>query len=211
MNKINLPFDYIYCILLPTNSERVENVKKQCELLNNVKVFNSIYIPNVYSLSNFLKQNDKFRWNGWGNGTALNCTLNHYTVIKQAYDANAKSVLIFEDDVTFNDENINKINEVMNNIPKNYNILRFEWVKYWGGYIRKEKRGYFTKSNHPSWGTQCYALDKIGIEYYLKYMDNMLSVADMPLYDSYIYHLNQYYCNIETCKELNFKSTIQTR
>ena len=116
MNKINLPFDYIYCILLPSNAERVENVKKQCELLNNVKVFNSIYIPNVYSLSNFLKQNDKFRWNGWGNGTALNCTLNHYTVIKQAYDANAKSVLIFEDDVTFNNENINKINEVMNNI-----------------------------------------------------------------------------------------------
>lgn len=142
MNKINLPFDYIYCILLPTNSERVENVKKQCELLNNVNVFNSIYIPNVYSLSNFLKQNDKFRWNGWGNGTALNCTLNHYTVIKQAYDANAKSVLIFEDDVTFNTENIN---EVMNNIPKNYNILRFEWVKYCGGYIRNKKKRIFYK------------------------------------------------------------------
>ena len=85
MNKINLPFDYIYCILLPTNTERVENVKKQCELINNINVFNSIYIPNVYSLSNFLKQNDKFHWNGWGNGTALNCMLNHYTVIKQAY------------------------------------------------------------------------------------------------------------------------------
>ena len=69
----------------------------------------------------------------------------------------------------------------MNNIPKNYNILRFEWVKYWGGYIRKEKTGYFTKSNRPSWGTQCYALDRIGMEYYLKYMDNMLSVADIPL------------------------------
>lgn len=211
MNKINLPFDYIYCILLPTNSERVENVKKQCELLNNVNVFNSIYIPNVYSLSNFLKQNDKFRWNGWGNGTALNCTLNHYTVIKQAYDANSKSVLIFEDDVTFNTENINKINEVINNIPKNYNILRFEWVKEFNGYVRKNERGYFIKTNKPSWGTQCYALDRKGMEYYLKYINNMLSVADMPLYESYIYHLNQYYCNIEICKELNFKSTIQTR
>ena len=211
MNKINLPFDYIYCILLPTNSERVENVKKQCELLNNVNVFNSIYIPNVYSLSNFLKQNDKFRWNGWGNGTALNCTLNHYTVIKQAYDANVKSILVFEDDVTFDIENINKINEVMNNIPKNYNILRFEWVKEYNGYVRKNERGYFIKTNKPSWGTQCYALDRKGMEYYLKYIDNMLSVADMPLYESYIYHLNQYYCNIEICKELNFKSTIQTR
>ena len=39
----------------------------------------------------------------------------------------------------------------------------------------------------------------------------MLSVADMPLYDSSIYHLNQYYCNIEICKELNFKTTRQTR
>lgn len=210
MNNINLPFDLIYCILLPTNKERVENVKKQCELINNVNVFNSIYIPGVYSLSNFLKQNNKFYWNGWGNGTALNCSLNHYTVIKQAYDSNANSVLVFEDDVTFNTENIDRIQEVMNNIPKNYNLLRFEWVKEFDGYIRKKECGYFTKTKKPSWGTQCYVLDRIGMKFYLDYMEQQLSCADVPLYDVYMYNtIKQYYCNIEICKELDFKSTIQ--
>lgn len=207
--KVSFPFDDIYYLSVPENKERLENIKHNLELIDNIKVFNTIYIPKVYHISWLLKKNNEFKWNGYGSGTALNCALNNYSIIKSCYNNGSNSVMIIEDDVTFDTQNIKIINNVIENIPSDYNLLRFEWNNRWISFDRKPELGYFVKSNKTIYGTQCYVLDRKGMEFYINFMEKQLSCADEPLFRFHESGLNQYFCNITICKDLNITSTIQ--
>lgn len=190
---MELPFDKIYVLHLPTDITRVNNVKQLLEKISNITVFNSIYIPKVYNIANLLKNNNMFFWNGLGNGTALACTINHYTIIKQAYEEGSNSILILEDDISYNDEYF----YVFNNLPNDWDCIRFCWVNNIQGNIYyPNKYEYFTKSKLATWGTQCYALNRKGMKYYLDSMNNNFAVADNPLFTLLYTDLKQYYCNI---------------
>lgn len=108
------------------------------------------------------------------------CSRNHYAAIKIAYDLNCKNVLVIEDDVLIN-KNFNIINNYINSIPSDYNILRF------GGFTTNPSIKHYMnnsitwyRNNFPLWMTSMYALDRIGMQYYINSMDEHFDVAPMP-------------------------------
>lgn len=142
--------------------------------------------------------------NNWGRLTKPNeydCTHNHYSMIKQAYDQGYQYCLIMEDDILFiKDEKLWE--KYLDNIPGDFDILQF------GGFttdkrvvkdVLNHKDEYWVKHPKvPIWNASMYALSRKGMEYYLKFIDKFLWVADGPLYRAPIDNpeLNTYICTI---------------
>lgn len=141
------------------------------------------------------------------------CTREHYTMINIAYQLGYDYIMIFEDDVKL----INKEywDLFMNNIPNNFDILRF------GGAAKKpfingpalfNNHIYWSVMNFNLWCTTGYALSRKGMEYYLNYINNLYCVADMPLWD--ICKMRNIKCYISTlpiCYYYKFDSSIQLK
>ena len=129
------------------------------------------------------------------------CTHNHYSMIKQAYDQGCQYCLIMEDDILFiKDEKLWE--KYLDNIPGDFDILQF------GGFtadklvveeVLNHKDEYWVKHPHVGiWTTAMYALSRKGMEYYLEFIDKFFWVADGPLYRAPMDNpeLNTYICTI---------------
>ena len=129
------------------------------------------------------------------------CTHNHYSMVKQAYDQGYQHCLIMEDDILFIEDK--KLWEkYLDNIPSDFDILQF------GGFttdkrvveeVLNHKDEYWVKHpNVPIWNASMYALSRKGMEYYLEFIDKFFWVADGPLYRAPIDkpELNTYICTI---------------
>lgn len=206
---IKLPFDRTVMLVTPTYKERLNNYYIQASRIYGLEKFNSIYIPKVHTYASILNNAGMFKWNGVGNGTALNCMLNHYTIIKQSYIDGLDSVFIMEDDVQITIDDITCM-DIISHIPSDYDVLRFDWHKGIYPYI-KNPENYFTKSYKRVYGTQCYALNRKAMLYYMNYIENNPACADEPLFNiTENVDLNQYFCDKEFCEEIEtFCTTIQ--
>ena len=129
------------------------------------------------------------------------CTHNHYSMVKQAYDQGYQYCLVLEDDILFiKDKKIWE--KYLDNIPSDFDILQF------GGFTADErvvedvlnhKNEYWVKHPHVGiWTTSMYALSRKGMEYYLEFIDKFFWVADGPLYRASMDNpeLNTYICTI---------------
>lgn len=129
------------------------------------------------------------------------CTHNHYSMVKQAYDQGYEYCLIMEDDIRFLDMNDGEIWEsYLNNIPDDFDILQF------GGFTTDPKiKNYMDERAHwvkhpdvPVWNASMYALSRKGMKYYIDFIDKFFWVADGPLYRAPIDRpdLNTYICTL---------------
>ena len=127
MIKWQEKFDAIYCISLADNISRRDDLKKE---LSRVGILNSnifhwkITVKN--ELYKYIWNNPSLKANKWWfhlTGT-LNCTLEHYAIYKECLALGYKRVLVLEDDIVFL-KNIKEIQKAIDNIPENYDILKF--------------------------------------------------------------------------------------
>lgn len=108
------------------------------------------------------------------------CSRNHYTAIKAAYDLNCNSVLVLEDDVAII-RDVSVVDSFMSHLPADWDILRL------GGFsVNPDIFEYLVsepiwhQSHFELWMTSGYALNRTGMKYYLDFMDHFFSVAPFP-------------------------------
>lgn len=208
-------FKHIFLLNLSTRKDRRETMIKQLRhfgLLESYtqdeldirttvpfKKYNSLmmHVLNQNKLGRLTKPNE------------YDCTHNHYSMVRQAYDQGYEYCLIMEDDIRFLNDNETWA-KYLENIPKDFDILQFGGFtadsnikKYLLNYENDVKDKIFFKhwikhADVPVWNASMYALSRKGMEYYLEFIDKFLWVADGPLYSAARdrQDLNTYICSI---------------
>lgn len=183
-------FDHVFMLNLSTRKDRLDTMIKQLKEFGLPDNFRQTDLDIRFTVP-FKKYNEVMMYvlnqNKIGKLTKPNeydCTHNHYSMIKQAFDHGYDYCLIIEDDIRFiKDEEIWK--KYLENIPDDFDILQF------GGFTADPKAKKYLESGlgcwvkHPEfglWTTSMYALSRKGMEYYLNFIDYFLWVADGPLY-----------------------------
>lgn len=153
------------------------------------KKYNQImmYVLNQNNLGRLTKPNE------------YDCTHNHYSMIRQAYDHGYDYCLVMEDDIRMLKDNV-AWEEYLKNVPEDFDILQF------GGFTTDpniinylvDNKYWVKHPNVPLWNASMYALSRKGMEYYLEFIDKFLWVADGPLYRAPLDRpdLNTYICTI---------------
>lgn len=129
----------------------------------------------------------------------VDCTRNHYAMVKQAYDHGYEYCLILEDDIRFLKDNT-VWESFLKNVPNDFDILQFGCFTA-DPNIKKYMDASKWWVKHPDiglWTTSMYALSRKGMEYFINFFDKFLWVADGPLYRAPLDRtdLNTYICTI---------------
>lgn len=190
MIKWQEKFDAIYCISLADNISRRDDLKKE---LSRVGILNSnifhwkITVKN--ELYKYIWNNPSLKANKWWfhlTGT-LNCTLEHYAVYKECLALGYKRVLILEDDVVFL-KDIKEIEKAIDNIPENYDILKFN--SYFSGVEEEIQKVindnkindyYFDYSSLQQISAACYAVSLKAMLILSKYQETFYQPSDAIL------------------------------
>ena len=190
MIKWEKKFDAIYCISLADNISRRDDLKKELSRVGilNLNIFHwKITVKN--ELYKYIWNNPSLKANKWWfhlTGT-LNCTLEHYAVYKECLALGYKRVLILEDDVVFL-KDIKEIQKAIDNIPQNYDILKFN--SYFSGteeeiqkVINDNKINdyYFDYSSLQQISAACYAVSSKAMLILSKYQETFYQPSDAIL------------------------------
>ena len=110
-------------------------------------------------------------------GSVFNCSLEHYTIIKQAYLRGFESILIMEDDISFIKDKsfFEKCVELM---PHDYDIVKFHNTRAINRDIDTIK---YIKSNFYVHSTLCYALSRRGMQLLIEEYDNFFAASDVVI------------------------------
>lgn len=213
------PFDKVYVLHLATRKDRLENIFKQ---------FNSVNLPyeiwwttkrpfsTKIALSTF---NDTIRDSYYDKvqqrtfdvyGNVFNCTFEHYTIIKQAYERGMNNILICEDDINFI-ANEQTLEVFFNNIPADYSCAKF-WGTATNYSVFDKKYLYYNKeftdhyNNNIIFSTLCYALSRKGMEEFIHNVEQMFCAADMVFtkFDPKYFYIS----NMPLAMPMYFKSDI---
>ena len=184
-----------FIIFLLTMSHRADRTSSMKNMLKNIidenqlpSNFNIIY-GTPFPYNNIII--NAFNTTGKGRFTKPNeydCSRNHYSIIKQAYDLGYSHVLVMEDDICFLN-NINLFIKYIENIPNDYDIIQFGGFtanpaieKYLEKDLNNIKTFWVKHKDVGIWNTSMYMLSRKGMEFYLTFMDKLFWVADGPLY-----------------------------
>ena len=176
---MKLPFSETWLINLVERPDRYEKMKKQFDYFKwDVKEHRVVIHPWCKDIINF------FNMTGKGflkDPNAFSCTREHYTLIKSAYLRGVDSICIIEDDVSFN-KNISVWEEYLNNLPEDWDILRICCAR--GYYEQEYTKGHiWCPVKNGIWSTGCYALNRKGMEYMMKSIEQYMQPIDLPLYN----------------------------
>lgn len=175
---MELNYDKMYCLTLIDNTDRQEkmvNFFKELGIEKNIQFWYTCKKPLCATIAKRFFATDR------NDSAVMDCTLQHYSMIKTAYDLGAKTVCVLEDDITSNVP-IDELKVALSKAPTDFDIIRFGFstndiVK--GEFVYADA----SNTNVKLWGTQFYALSRNGMEYYMKYLENKITVADEPFFN----------------------------
>lgn len=131
MNKISK----IYFINLDKRPDRYEHFLKECYLQNinfsKIKRFKAIDGDN-YNFSKsekYMFRNVDYRTQNYSNRIMGN-QLSHYYILKEMILNNYDYIIIYQDDIIFRSNFKNELNKVIENIPKDAEIVNIAFHKY---------------------------------------------------------------------------------
>lgn len=186
---MNLPFDKIYVLHLCEHTKRYYNVINEFKTVN-IENYEFWY-TSIRNISNYLGKLKKSLHTEYYDtlhkdiyGRVLNCTLEHYKIIKTSYNLGYKNILIFEDDFMFNIDN-KTVEYIFNNLPKDYDVIKFFADNDKGSFVEYNvdipKNELFNKVDNFTYNyssTMCYALSRKGMEMFMKIYENYFEPAD---------------------------------
>lgn len=113
------------------------------------------------------------------------CTRNHYNIIKTAYDLGYKNILIIEDDIQLLKPEY--LLDMVDKLPADYSLCHlsgFTTDMQANQCISQYHNGnlYIKEPEFRMWCTAMYAMNQEGMRWYMSFIEERISVADMPLY-----------------------------
>lgn len=210
---MNFPFDKIYFLVYTEDAQRVSNVNDQIQKLgltsNQYIINNTVSFPYSYDCGKYLLNTDYERlgWIIFRNSFAgvFNCVMEHYKMIRSAYNLGYEKILICEDDINFIDNN-KYIEDTFNQLPDKFGIVKFFYTDYRRtskGFGLRKITGYLDGIK----STACYAIDRDGMEAYMKSFEKFFRPAD-DVFEG-CYDVLQVYTGPLICYPQNFKSNIE--
>lgn len=178
--KLSDYFDKIF-IIGALNSTKVNNT---IELLKKLDLYDENVLVHMYTPINEIKLKCK-ELPDYGYDDALSIILAQYTIVKQAYDAGLKSVLILEDDNSLL-KDLTKWSEILDNLPEDWNVIRFSGFTMYNedksNYMNFDKGNFikheYSRQFYLIWGASALALDRTGMEAYIHSQETMLRQVD---------------------------------
>ena len=185
-NKIRSITDIGYILTLSHRHDRHKHIFNQLYKIGNCTKDNWLNIsygtsfPYNDIIINAINTSGKGRFS---KPNEFDCARNHYRIIKTAYDLGYNSVCVMEDDILFYN-NKDVFITYLDNIPNDYDILMF------GGFttdpnifnVIKSEYYWYKNTSIGIWNCSMYMLSRTGMDYYIKFMDKFLWVADGPFY-----------------------------
>ena len=184
---LNKVFDKIYVIHCAENDERLKNINNQINQSGiDLDIWWTCYHPHSDMMINgMILSNNAYKI---ANGKELNLTREFYSIIKTSYLRGFDKILIFEDD--FHLMKTEYIEEFVDNIPKDFDIIQFSILaepflfsidKLEHEY---ENGNYFIPMEFGAWSNCGLALSRIGMKYFINFIDKKFAAADIPIYDN---------------------------
>ncbi len=195
---INNNYD-VYALYIPKRYNYISS--KLNKLFNNV-----IYIrgpdKNIFNKDELIKEGKiSTNYINYNNGRYA-CYLGHYNIWKTFIASNKEYALIFEDDINFNDDVRPKLINIINNIPKDADIV---YVDYCYELCNNTKE-LFYKSNYPLCN-HCYIVSKKGARKLIDKLQVMTNNKDEMMKELIIkkelisYSVNKDYISINQNRE----------
>ena len=114
--------DNVYLINMDKDTEKLDNVTKECKKFNiNFERFCGVNPLNL-SKEELDKYVTKTCQNICPNGL-VGCAISHMKIYEDALKNNYKNILVLEDDVYFTDDLYEELDKAMSELPENYDIL----------------------------------------------------------------------------------------
>jgi glycosyl transferase family 25 len=132
---INNYFDYIYILTIERATERHSKIKQNLKGLNysffygsdkNLLNEDDLEKSKIYDYKTAVIRN---RYNKPMKLGEIACSMGHKAIYEHAILNNFAKILILEDDVICNQEGIVLFNDIINQLPKNWDILYFDYLK----------------------------------------------------------------------------------
>lgn len=192
---MKLPFDKCYCLHLVEATDRYDNCVNQFNklgILNQVDFWWTCKRSISTKVGNFLTElhtpfyNGIYKCNENVYSGVFNCSLEHYTIVKQSYLRGYNSILIIEDDIFFN-EDINYIEDIFNNLPEDYDVIKFYSMYVFNNYYIDQQNKishvnkHFTNNIFGICSTKMYALSRNGMKMLIEKYDEAFNPSDIVL------------------------------
>lgn len=206
-DKDLLDVEKSYCISLkkqePKWDEILDNIHRRgfpsCEIFEGVlgskykdtDTSNLLSVWQEYILNFEKDRHNHEQFTSWG---GLGCYMSHYSIWKDAIEKGYKKIAVFEDDVVFKDNFIQKLENDIDKVPTDYQILLFSSYKLTSsqlsidGYqtdVAKVERFFGTHSYIITDAAMIVLLSRaLPVEVQLdSYMSFMIRLYDIPTYD----------------------------
>lgn len=190
------PFDKIYCLCLSENELRYNEVIdefKRVGMYDQLDIWwtckrkiSSVVGDHIQSLHSLYYDVNK-KNNEEIYGSVFNCSYEHYSMIKSSYERGMERILICEDDIKFIDDK-NMVEKAFTEFPSDFNIIKFcNETDGRQSYLKKyDNQNDLFESitwNGANSSTACYALDRVGMKWYIDNQDELFKIADIPFKD----------------------------
>jgi len=170
--NINNYFNQIYCLNLDRREDKWKIVKEKFDTLG-INVCRFSAVDGNHINEDILKKHPKL------NKYEVGCMLSHYNIVMDAKKNAYKRILIFEDDVLFVDDFLNKFTKKVAKIPnwKIFYLGATQWT--WGDVKFIEDFYYANKTD----GTFAYAIDEIMYDELIQTEEIVNRPIDNKLFD----------------------------
>lgn len=223
---MKLSFQKIYCIHLSNSKKRYESIQSEFKRLgieDQVQIWWTVKNPILKTVGDNLEilhtrfYDDIRPNNDYLYGAVFDITLNHYTIIKQAYLRGFENIMILEDDFRFIDD-ISAVEKAFQIIPNDWDVLKFRYG-YNNNHNPLGKKTYENEDDlwmkpidsMESTDAGGYALNRNGMKKMIELLDNEFYSTDMHF--THIMNdptINYYVTKYVICHNINDESTIET-
>jgi len=211
-----LPFEEIYCLALTEDAKRYKNAKAELEKIgveNEIHWWWTCKKPIITNIANNI-QSLHGKWyvlnyqkNKYLYTAAFDCFLNHYSIIKTAYNRGVNSILVMEDDINFIDD-IDCIKYVFDHIPEDYDIIKFYNLHdcMYVSEVTIENMEWIVDYARTA-STEMYAMNRKGMKTFIDEIENGNEPQVVDAYfDTTIYKCKQYSLNGRIIKTDDYKN-----
>ena len=216
-------FDKVIFLTLSDAYERHQNIQNQINRFNikNYYIYYSTKLPNIYlKCSNLFPQlktdyyEDIKKYNKYIYANNFSVSINHLNIIKIFYELGYNKILILEDDINLNEYDGSIYDKIIDYIPENYDLLKFNNDDYKYDDLQENDliNPIFIKmdENEPNYGSNFYALSRNGMKIYIDYLLETSNLCEDLIFTQLLKNTNikGYTFNKKIISPLNIKSTI---